>query len=926
MSEEKKDYSKTVNLPQTDFPMKANLPQREPQFLQQWEKLDLYAKMRSKNSGGKKFILHDGPPYANGHIHLGTSLNKILKDIIVKHNSMAGSDSPYTPGWDCHGLPIEQQCMKEMKVDKHHVNRVEFRKQAAAFAARFIEIQRSEFKRLGVLADWHKPYLTMDPKYESAIIRVFGALAREGYIFRQKKPVYWCPTCETAMADAEVEYAEHISHSVYVKFTVTNSPVTLSDAGEPSVVIWTTTPWTLPANVALAFQPQAQYVNALVVLKDGSQQNLVLAKRLLPVFAEKIGAGAVTIVHEYEGSALEGIKCKNPLTGGESVGVLADYVTLEDGTGVVHIAPGHGQEDYQVGLSYKLPILSPVNDKGIFTDEAPEFLRGHKVFAANQLIIDELLKSKALLFEHKFAHSYPHCWRCKKAIIFRATPQWFMSVEHKDLRKRLLETVKNVRWVPAYGENRMAGMLQTRPDWCLSRQRLWGVPVPVFYCEKCGEPLLDDNVIGHVAALFAEHGSDIWFEKTPQQLLASLDVKCSKCKNDTFRKEEDILDVWFDSGVSSEAVLASGNFPGLSWPADMYLEGSDQHRGWFQTSLLPAVALRGQAPYKSVLTHGFVVDGEGKKMSKSLGNVILPEQIISSYGADILRLWTATSDYREDIRISPEIIKGLTDTYRKVRNTIRFLLGNIFDFSPEGAALHADLREIDRHALWQLQVVVSEVTGAYNSYEFHRAAVSINNFCAVYLSGFYLDALKDTLYCDAPAWPSRRSAQAALREICLTLARLISPILSFTAEETWQELRKKDASLAESVFLSNFPVAKNEYAFTGALAQKWEKLFALRASAQAAFEVMRQKKEIGSNLGAHVELHLDDAAITGDRELLSMALGTWDVTVSAGSENLAARASSHPKCGRCWRHTDDVTTQNPHGDALCARCISALKE
>ncbi len=736
------DYSKTVNLPQTNFQMKANLPAREPVFQKEWDDKKIYHKMREKNSGRPVFVLHDGPPYANGHIHLGTSLNKILKDIIIKHKAMSGFDAPYTPGWDCHGLPIEQQCLKDMKLDKHKVERVAFRKQAAAFAKKFIDIQRNEFKRLGVLGDWEKPYLTLDPKYEGAIAGVFGRLAKEGYIFRQKKPVYWCPTCETALADAEVEYANHISHSVYVKFKVVSSPVKLEK--DTSVLIWTTTPWTLPANVALAFHPESDYVNAELKGSDGSRELLVLSKKLLPVVAEKIGASEYKILSGFGGKDLEGIICKNPLVERESKGVLADYVTLEDGTGVVHIAPGHGQEDYAVGLKYKLDIISPVNDRGIFTDEVPEF-KGHKVFAANPLIVEKLKGLGALLFDEKFEHSYPHCWRCKKAVIFRATPQWFMSVEHNNLRARLLEAAGKVSWVPAYGQNRMTGMLETRPDWCLSRQRLWGVPIPIFYCTECGEPVVDDKIISHIASLFSEKGADIWFEKTAEELLAGHNPQCSKCSGKTFRKEEDILDVWFDSGVSSEAVLASGNFDSLRLPADMYLEGSDQHRGWFQTSLMPAVALRGQAPYKTVLTHGFVVDGEGKKMSKSVGNVILPGEIIEKYGADILRLWVSTSDYREDIRISQEILKGLIDSYRKIRNTLRFLMGNIYGLNDQTRLPLAQMRQIDRFALSRLQDLIKEVSAAYETYEFHKAAGSINNFCTVFLSGFFLDALKDAL-------------------------------------------------------------------------------------------------------------------------------------------------------------------------------------
>ncbi|MBN1822821.1 MAG: isoleucine--tRNA ligase [Endomicrobiales bacterium] len=923
------DFSKTVNLPKTDFSMKANLPQREPEYAKKWDESGIYAKMQAKTAGGKKFVLHDGPPYANGHIHLGTALNKVLKDIIVKYKSLAGHHAPYTPGWDCHGLPIEQQCMKEMKVDKHKVEKVRFRKDAAAFARKFIDIQRNEFKRLGVLADWEKPYLTLEEKYEGTIARVFGALARAGYIFRQKKPVYWCPTCETALADAEVEYADHLSHSVYVKFGLEEFKGLKTGTDGASVLIWTTTPWTLPANVALAFQPEAEYVKVQVG-QNGRNENLIIAKRLMQSVFERSGIKEHKIIESISGKALEGIKCRNPLVDRVSVGVLADFVSMEDGTGVVHIAPGHGQEDYQVGLKYKLPIVSPVDERGIFTDEAPDF-KGHKVFAANQLIIEKLKEKGALLHDDKVSHSYPHCWRCKRAIIFRATPQWFMSVEHNALRRRMLDTIKKVKWVPAYGENRITGMTETRPDWCLSRQRLWGVPIPVFYCAKCNEPLLEERVISHIAGIFDRSGSDAWFEKNEAELLAGLDVKCG-CGSADFRKEEDILDVWFDSGVSHEAVLASGNFPELCWPADMYLEGSDQHRGWFQTSLLPAVALREAAPYRAVLTHGFVVDGEGKKMSKSLGNVIAPEQIISQYGADILRLWVAVSDYREDIRISQEIIKGLVDAYRKIRNTFRFILGNLSEFKPSEKVPREEMREVDRHALSSLQDTIRQVTSAYENYEFHKAAVAINGYCTVYLSGFYLDSLKDTLYCDTKGSSARKSAQSALWEIINALTRMLAPVLSFTCEEAWQELRKIDGSLAESVFISDYPKIDEKAVFGKSDAARWGAYFGLREQVLAACEDLRKNKKIGSNLEARVVINETGQLKGVSRDELSMILGTWDVRVNhvkdpGGPDNgmdVSASPSDFAKCERCWRRREDVTNNNKHGAHLCPRCVEAL--
>ncbi len=932
MNSDKPDFSKTVNLPKTDFPMKAGLPQKEPVLLKKWQESQIYKKLRTKNAGKKKFILHDGPPYANGHIHLGTALNKILKDIIVKYKTMSGFDSPYTPGWDCHGLPIEQTLMKEMKADKHNVDRLQFRKKAAEFARKFIDIQRNEFERLGVFADWEKPYLTLQPKYEGVIVRVFGDLVKAGYVYRQKKPVYWCPTCETALADAEVEYADHVSHSVYVKFKVTELTEKLKGKidDRASVLIWTTTPWTLPANVALAFQPEAEYAYTELSYEDGRKEYLIFAKRLVPVVTEKIGAKSYKVIADIAPAELEGIKCKNPLLDRESVGVLAEYVTLDDGTGVVHIAPGHGQEDYQVGLKYKLPIISPVNDWGKFTSEVPEF-EGQKVFAANPLIAEKLKSQGNLLFEEKFTHSYPHCWRCKKPIIFRATEQWFLSVEYKDLRKRMQEKIKDVQWIPEYGFNRMNGMLESRPDWCLSRQRLWGVPVPIVYCRQCKKPVLDESFINRVSELFSEKGSDSWYELSTEEIMSGLDIKCS-CGSSDFKKEEDILDVWFDSGVSHEAVLASGNFDSLSWPADMYLEGSDQHRGWFQTSLIPAVALRNRAPYNTVLTHGFVVDGAGKKMSKSIGNVILPEEIIKQFGADILRLWVSTSDYREDIKISKEILSGLTDTYRKIRNTLRFLLGNISDFDLSKDSMNfQDMREIDKYALVKLQELVTTVNKAYDTYEFHKSAISINSFCTVFLSGFYLDALKDTLYCDKKDWAARRSSQTALYEICSVLIRSLAPILSFTSEEAWQELRKTVPSLDETVFAGGYPSANGGYNLPEDIVAKWDRLFKIKEKALAKFEELRKDKKIGSNLEARVSVVESDKAFMSDeyKQLLCLVLGSWDVELSLDDKRAEPEVTAEPskfkKCQRCWRYTEDVSGSNPHNTDLCPRCVKALE-
>jgi isoleucyl-tRNA synthetase len=922
-----KDYSKTLNLPRTDFQMKANLSQMEPSFVEEWGKKQLYVKLCEKNKDKGKFIFHDGPPYANAHIHIGTGLNKVLKDFIIKYHSMSGNYVPFTPGWDCHGLPIELIALKEMKTDKNKVDKIVFRKQAADFAKKFVGIQKEEFKRLGIVADWDKPYLTLDPKYEASIVKVFKELVEKGYVYRKKKPVYWCLTCETAMADAEVEYADHVSESIFVKFQIVSLSKALKSKEnilkDFSVLIWTTTPWTLPANVALAFNGDSGYVAIVYKMKLGNEEKLIVARPLFEKVKEKLKALSYDIIFEAKGSDFVNIKCQNPLiTNRQSQGIVAEFVSMENGTGIVHIAPGHGPEDYQAGLEYGVEILSPINGKGLFTKEVPEFENVH-IFKANPLIIEKLNKEGKILAHLKFKHSYPHCWRCKQPIIFRATPQWFLSIEHGNLREKLLESVKDVNWIPNYGENRIISMLKGRPDWCLSRQRLWGVPIPVFYCKECGEPLLDTKVIDSISNLFAEQGSDSWFEMSEGELLKGTNAKCSLCGTISFTKEEDILDVWFDSGVSCEVVLSSKNYKDLEFPADLYLEGSDQHRGWFQTSLISAVAVKGVAPYKNVLTHGFVVDGQGKKMSKSLGNFVSSEQLINKYGADILRLWIASSDYKEDIRVSDEIIKGLSDAYRKIRNTVRFLLGNIGDFNIKKVLAFKEMQEIDRYALSRLHQLISSTAAAYESYEFHKAASAINNFCTVFLSGFYLDALKDTLYCDKRESKERISAQSAMFEICSVLIRLISPILSFTAEEAWNELKKLDSSLAWSVFLSDFPIMNSKYILQAKTIEKWERILEAREKALFAYEKLRQNKVIGSNLEASLNITYGHKYIEAfkDLKLINLSLGSWDIKYKNSDKedelNIEAVKSEYKKCARCWRHIDGVK------DDLCPRCLEA---
>jgi len=926
-----KDYSKTVNLPKTNFQMKANLPMREPVFIEEWDREQLYFKICEKNKHKKKFILHDGPPYANAHIHIGTGLNKVLKDFIVKYRSMAGNYVPFTPGWDCHGLPIEQLILKEMGTDKNKVDKLIFRKQASDFAKNFIKIQKAEFKRLGIIADWDHPYLTLDPKYEASIVKVFGSLAKEGFIYRKKKPVYWCATCETAMAEAEIEYMDHSSDSIFVKFKI----MALNDRLKIrktvlegfSILIWTTTPWTLPANVALAFNEKSKYVAVIYKFETKMEERLIVARTLVEDIRDKIKAISFEIVLEIEGIDFINVECQNPLIENKrSQCIVSGFVSIKDGTGIVHVAPGHGPEDYQMGLEYNLEVLSPVNNGGFYTEEVPEFCNVH-VFEANPLIIDKLEKRNQILAKLKINHSYPHCWRCKEPIIFRATLQWFLSIDHKDLRKKLLESAKGVNWIPQYGENRITAMLENRPDWCLSRQRLWGVPIPVFYCKKCAEPLLDSKIIDKISSLFAERGSDSWFEMSEEELLKEVDVKCSSCNSTSFKKEEDILDVWFDSGVSYEAVLSSRNYKDLDYPADLYLEGSDQHRGWFQSSMIASVAVNGKAPYKNVLTHGFVVDGEGKKMSKSLGNVVSSKKLINKYGADVVRLWIASSNYKEDIRISEEIIEGLSDTYRKIRNTIRFLLGNIKDFNLQETLSFEDMSEIDKYALSRLQNLISNTITAYEKYEFYKATTGISNFCTVFLSGFYLDVLKDILYCDKKHSKERMSALSAMFEICSVIIRLVSPILSFTAEEAWKEMRELTCRQQnESVFVADFPITNSKYILQVEILEKWEKILSVRKEALAVYEKLRQSKIIGSNLEASVNITYGQkyVEVFENLKLINLTLGSWDIHCDFSDKEsdffIKATKSEYEKCSRCWKHVDGIK------DNLCSRCREVLSD
>ncbi|MFA5859890.1 MAG: isoleucine--tRNA ligase [Elusimicrobiota bacterium] len=930
MAEDKKVNKYPVNLPETKFSMKANLPVREPQFLEYWESIGLYQKMLEHNTGGKKFVLHDGPPYANGPIHLGHALNKILKDMVVKYKSLCGYHTPYIPGWDCHGLPIEQNLMKEKKIDKRSIDRVKFRKDAEVYAQKYIDLQRNDFKRLGITADWENPYITMSPKYEGGIYRSFRNLVKNGYIYRRKKPVYWCVQCETALADSEIEFQDHGSPSVYVKFPVINEGVGSKVQPVAAVLIWTTTPWTLPANVALAFNPEFDYVNVALKLNDGRNENLIVSEYLLPKIAEVLHAGNIEVLQKYKGKDLEGIKCIHPVIEGKiSVGVLAGYVSLEDGTGIVHIAPGHGDDDYEVGLKYNLPIFAPVNAYGKFTNEVPKY-EGQKVFEANANIIADLTQQNVMLHNSEANHSYPHCWRCKKPVIFRATEQWFLNVDYQGLREKLLAETDRVHWIPDYGLNRIKGMVSSRPDWCLSRQRFWGAPIPVMYCQKCNTPLMDDKVLENIEKLITQYGTNVWYEKDVGELLPQ-GIKCA-CGHNEFKKGEDIIDVWFDSGVSHESVLRTD--ANLTFPADVYLEGSDQHRGWFQTSLIPAVALHNTAPYKAVITHGFVLDGNGRAMHKSLGNVIAPQEIIKKYGAEILRLWVANSDYHEDIRISEEILKQLADTYRKIRNTYRFMLGNLCDYNPEDNCVKcSDLWDIDKYMLHKLYMLVTEVTRYYEAYEFNKVLRAVHDYCVFDLSNFYLDILKDRLYTFGPGCVERRGAQTVMYQTLMVLVKSMSPMLSFTAEDVWQTLKveKAGAGLEESVFLSGFATAQPEW-LNKPLAAKWEVIRKIKEKVNLEMEKMRQEKVIGSSLEAKVEItSFSDEEFCVIKEYEHQ----WPmITISSsvvifrgkgeGDVMIKISKADGIKCVRCWNYSHSVSKHEDHPE-LCDRCHEVVR-
>ena len=922
------DYRHTLNLPKTDFPMKANLAKREPEILKEWEAKRIYDQLSRQAKGRIKYILHDGPPYANGNIHIGTALNKVLKDFVVKSKFMAGYDSQYVPGWDCHGLPVEHEVEKSFGSKKGELSIVEVRKRCRDYAAKFVDIQREEFKRLGVFGDWENPYLTMNFKYQATIVKEFAKFLLDGSVYKGKKPVHWCPTCKTALAEAEVKYEDHRSPSIYVKFKMVSK---IEDdfpslRGKPiSVIIWTTTPWTIPANLAIAVHPDFTYVAV-----DVKGEVYILAEGLLETVMEKFGIGTYQVLEKFPGKRLEGLKCRHPYLDRDSLLILASYVTLDAGTGCVHTAPGHGQEDYESGVQYGLDVYSPVDDDGRFTEEVP-FFAGQFVFDANDAVNEKLKEVGALLKVEMMEHFYPYCWRTNDPIIFRATEQWFISMDKKGLRQNALRSINEVTWIPPWGKDRIYGMVENRPDWCISRQRAWGIPITVFYCSACKQPLVNQETIQHIVHLFEEKGADIWFEEGVHHLLPK-GIHCAQCGAGDFTKERDILDVWFDSGVSYAAVLESRD--DLQFPASLYLEGSDQHRGWFHSSLLTSVGTRGRAPYISVLTHGFVVDGEGKKMSKSAGNVIAPEEVISKLGADVLRLWVAAEDYKDDIKISNEILKRLADAYFRIRNTYRFLLGNLYDFDPEKDRIpYRELQEMDRWALHRLQKLISRVREAYESFEFHVVYHSVQNFCAVEMSALYFDILKDRLYTFPTRSGSRRSAQTALYEILKALTCLMAPILSFTAEEVWKYV-PTESGKGESVHLMGFPEMKKEY-LDDPLGERWDRIWEIRTVVTKALEEARKEKVIGLSLDAQVHLYLPEKTyhflqpyerdlkfifIVSSVILHSGASGTTDEK-EVRAEVFRAEGK---KCERCWNY-DVSVGHHPEHPTICQRCVEAVK-
>lgn len=916
------EYKDTLLMPKTEFPMRGNLPNREPLMQEKWEKMDIYKKVQERTKDRPLFILHDGPPYANGDIHMGHALNKILKDFIVRYKSMSGYCSPYVPGWDTHGLPIETALTKNKKVKRKEMSVADFRKLCEEYAWQQINGQREQFKRLGVRGDWDNPYVTLTPAYEAQQIKVFGEMAKKGYIYKGLKPVYWSPSSESALAEAEIEYADKRSPSIYVAFSVTDGKGVLTN--DEKIIIWTTTPWTIPANLGISVHPELEYS---VVSVAG--EKYVVASALVETVAKTIEWENYEVVRTLKGSELDRVVAKHPIYDRESLVMLGEHVTSDGGTGCVHTAPGHGEDDFIIGQKYGLDVLCPVDEKGYMTNEATGF-DGLFYDEANKAITEKLQEVGALLKLQFITHSYPHDWRTKKPTIFRATAQWFASI--KDFREDLLTAIKETKWVPAWGETRLYNMVRDRGDWCISRQRAWGVPIPVFYAEN-GDPIITDETIDHVSNLFREHGSNVWFEREAKDLLPE-GFTHENSPNGNFTKETDIMDVWFDSGSSHQAVLLERDE--LQRPADLYLEGSDQYRGWFNSSLSTAVAVTGKSPYKGVLSHGFALDGQGRKMSKSLGNTVVPEKVMKQLGGDILRLWVASVDYQADVRVSDAILKQVAEVYRKIRNTFRFLLGNLADFNPTSDSVNLEnLREVDRYMLVKLNKLTKRVKEAYDQYEFAAIYHAVHNFCTIELSSFYLDFAKDVLYIESEENLDRRAIQTVLHETLMALVKLVTPILPHTADEVWEHI---SSVTEESVQLVDMPEVK-EYPNADELESKWDAFMSLRDDVLKALEVARNEKIIGKSLTASISLYPNQEAkmllesveenlkqlfivsgfeIAGDYDTAPENAQVFD------SVKIVITQANGETCERCWIVTPEVGQVADH-PTLCQRCADIVK-
>lgn len=927
------DYNKTLNLPKTDFPMRASLPQREPEFLKKWNENDQYKKLMDYNEGKPLFVLHDGPPYANGDIHIGHALNKTLKDFIVRYKNMTGFKSPFVPGWDTHGLPTELAARKKAGITaESNISDLELRKICRDTALGYVNLQRESFKRMGIIAEWDNPYITLKKEFEQEQIKVFANMASKGYIYKGLKPVYWCSDCNTALAEAEIEYAEDPCHSIYVKFKVTEDFGKLTALGaeldKTYFVIWTTTTWTLPANVAICVGPNYEYS-----LLKANGEYYVMATDLAPAAMADAGITDYEIVGIIRGDELEYMKTAHPFIDRTSLVIVGDHVTLESGTGCVHTAPGHGVDDFIVCKKYpEIPIVVPVDNKGVLTEEAGQFA-GLTTEEANKPIAEYLDKIGALFALKKIKHQYPHCWRCHKPVIFRATSQWFCSVD--DFKDAAVKAAEDVKWYPEWGKDRLQSMVLERADWCISRQRKWGVPIPVVYCKDCGKEIIDDGVMQKVSDIFGKEGSDAWYAHDAEYFLPE-GFKCPHCgKSNGFEKESDIMDVWFDSGSSHAAVCRKR--PYLKWPADVYLEGADQYRGWFQSSLLTSVAAGDGAPYKQIITHGWTVDGEGRKMSKSLGNGIAPQEIISKYGADILRLWVASADYHADIRISPEILKQISDNYRKLRNTARYCLGNLYDFDPDKDMVSNDeLEELDKYALMKLDEVIAIARKGYDEYEYHTTAHALHNFCVVDMSNFYFDVLKDRLYTTAPDSKSRRAAQTVLYKVLDALTLILTPILAFTCDEIWTAMKHDKSRNPEGPLFNNIPTA--DYIETDeAFIAKWDRIHEIRTDVQKALELARNEKVIGKPLEAKVTLYADGELadfLKSELKSLPEIFITSAVEIADGEGefkgdvkglSITVNKADGEKCERCWKFSDTVGQDSEH-PTLCAHCAETMKQ